>query len=117
MERWQAHGVNDKRYIKRKRWRGINRLDWRGGEVNKEQEEVAEKGKGEGGKGRSERGRSLLGMEQDGVQPLGVRLREREEGGVSRERCTTRRHKGEERSEGGEGVPIQTKSPSSSSGL
>lgn len=78
---------------------------------------MAEKGKGEGGKGRSERGRSLLDMEQDGVQPLGVRLREREEGGVSRERCTTRRHKGEERSEGGEGVPIQTKSPSSSSRL
>ena len=72
MERWQGRGVNDKRCIKRKRWRGINRLDWRGGEVNKEQEEVAEKGKGEGSQGRSERGHCLLGTEQAGagVKPL-----------------------------------------------
>lgn len=50
----------------------MNRLDWRGAEVNKEQEELAEKGKGEGSQGRSERGCCLLGMEQAGVQPLGV---------------------------------------------
>lgn len=65
LEIWQDHGGNDKRYIKTKRWKGINRLDWRRSKVNKEQEDVTEKGKGEGSQGRSERGR-LPGTEQLG---------------------------------------------------
>lgn len=69
LEIWQDHGVDDNRCMKRKRWKGMNRLDWRRGEVNKEQEDMTEKGKGEGSQGRSERGHCLLGTEQLGYSP------------------------------------------------